>query len=114
MTVIILVLGGYHTAVTLWGVLLSVETAASQRAVVPVNICSEGTLGPFMRKVPCKCEILPPLEVLTLDDVINLIVGVKPSSFPVANVNSHHTSERVSCHHQPIPAHRSLTTFFRS
>ena len=62
VTVIItLVLGGYHTAVTLWVVLFSGEMAASQRAVIPVNICSEGTLGPFMRKVPCKCELLPPL-----------------------------------------------------
>lgn len=64
MTVIItLALGGYHTAVTLWVVLFSEEMAASQRAVIPVNICSEGTLGPFMRKVPYKCELLPPLGV---------------------------------------------------
>lgn len=37
--------------------------AASQRTAIPIDIYSEGTLGPLMKQVPCKCEILPPLGV---------------------------------------------------
>lgn len=37
--------------------------ATLQKIVIPVDIYLEGTLGPVMIKVPCKCKILPPLGV---------------------------------------------------